>query len=631
VDTYELKKRFNFDVSMMERLIGNQFSFQTLCLQNRMRPEFSNLLHDIYPDLQDNMAKVGNHQPAEGLMKSMIFWNHDKPETVGRSKSNVEECRRAVLLAEYLINTGIKSEQITILAAYQGQVSEIRNLIMQRKVNKVQVSTIDRFQGDENDFLIVSLVRSNADGAIGFLVDESRRCVAQSRARCGMFLIGNAATLTHKASSTWIYLLNTMRSGNWVSNSLPVQCVNHKSTSVAEIPDADGLEELLSKPGILCKLTCGCFYSCGVHQCTKPCFPSHDHDLCMKEVSFIHEACGHADKKHCHVDEEHGQCTHVALLKFIHCGHEILVKCTEKQAYERGSRLMNCEEKIDVMAACGHTVTKPCHADLSTVVCQKTVHYTGSCGHEMTRKCYKPISLIQCHSKPCARPLKCGHACVNKCFEDCESLPCESMVHYIGACGHDLTTKCYNAKSQVQCEFRPCAKLRSCGHPCINKCGEHCDAGECFGCKSEHVFRIKKKRHRAKARIKELGEQLKKTGPTLSKKKLDEGPEYYENSSSSYYNLKSLTSLGQTFRKVLMKPARTVNIDDPLENSYRFAEGHFHQMMLKYGSRQNSQISGITIVVNPVLAARFEEKQKSFKLNGKGKFLYIDRSYLIFQ
>jgi hypothetical protein len=788
VDTYRLKKHFHFDISMMERLIGNQFQFQTLCLQNRMRPEFSNLLRGIYPDLQDNLDKVSKHEPAEGLLKSMVFWNHDKPEAVGRSKSNVEECRRAVLLAEYLMITGIKSEQITILAAYQGQVSEIRNLITQRKISKVQVSTIDRYQGDENDFVIISLVRSNPQGDLGFMAEESRRCVAQSRARCGMFLIGNATTLTSKTSSTWISMLNTMRDGNWMSYFLPVQCVKHKSASVAEIADANSLEELVGKSGKLCKLTCGHPFSCDIHQCPKPCFPSHDHEFCKAKVSFIHEACGHEGTKQCHTNAKHVQCTHMALLKFINCEHEIVVKCAEKQAYDQGHRVKECEAVIDAKAACGHTVTKLCHADLSKVVCEKMVNYTGACGHNMTRKCYESIRQIRCQFTPCKRLRKCGHSCINKCGEDCESGPCNSIVYYTGACGHPLDRTCNKPESQIKCEFRPCARERSCGHPCVNTCGEQCDAGDCADCKSAHKKRIEENRQKAKDRVKELKEQIKKKSVSvLSRRKLDEGPEYmsvcdrvtkyvlpmhnwypnvtkvekvqnlkleieyekyksiafgehedlkfhgtddvgvngivkngfrlgkpgmygagvyfatdsskssqqiytkgsnklllcqvflgkaktvisadksltkerlksegcdsvfaprgtkgsggvlndefvvfdtrqafvkyvihYENASASHPSFKSLACPDQAFRTVTMMPGRVVNVNDPLENSYRFAEGHFLRMMLKYRAGQISQIRAITVVVNPALAAKFEEKRKSFTRKGKGKLV----------
>ena len=264
VDTYNLKTNYNFDLSMMERLIGNKFPFKMLTTQNRMRPEFSKLLLDIYPDLQDNLARVEKQRPADGIGKSMLFWNHEHSEQSGQSFSNREEARRAVLLAQFLMVTGIKASQITILAAYQGQVTEIKSLV--RKWDdgeQVQVSTIDRFQGDENDFIIISLVRSNSIGAIGFLMEESRRCVAQSRARCGMYLIGNAATLSEKPCSPWTPLLNTMKEGGWVSDTLNIRCTKHMEVETS-IADAEALKHILQLPARLCKLTCGFVYSCGV-------------------------------------------------------------------------------------------------------------------------------------------------------------------------------------------------------------------------------------------------------------------------------------------------------------------------------------------------------------------------------
>jgi hypothetical protein len=80
---------------------------------------------------------------------------------------------------------------------------------------------------------------------------------------------------------------------------------------------------------------------------------------------------------------------------------------------------------------------------------------------------------------------------------------------------------------------------------------------------------------------------------------------------------------GDSFRKVLMKPDRTVNTQDPLENTYRFAEGHFHRMMMQYSSR-SIKISGITIVVNTKLAANFEKKRNAFTRDNKGWFTLLN-------
>lgn len=58
-------------------------------------------------------------------------------------------------------------------------------------LNDVTCVVVDKYQGEENDIIILSLVRSNEDGNIGFLSIENRVCVALSRAKTGFFMIGN--------------------------------------------------------------------------------------------------------------------------------------------------------------------------------------------------------------------------------------------------------------------------------------------------------------------------------------------------------------------------------------------------------------------------------------------------------
>ena len=55
----------------------------------------------------------------------------------------------------------------------------------------VRVTTVDNYQGEENDVIILSLVRSNQEGSVGFLGTDNRVCVALSRARNGFYAFGN--------------------------------------------------------------------------------------------------------------------------------------------------------------------------------------------------------------------------------------------------------------------------------------------------------------------------------------------------------------------------------------------------------------------------------------------------------
>mmetsp|Transcript_5368 Transcript_5368/g.8292 ORF Transcript_5368/g.8292 Transcript_5368/m.8292 type:complete len:118 (-) Transcript_5368:657-1010(-) len=100
------------------------------------------------------------------------FYNHALEEDTDKcSKVNTAEARAVVNFAcDLILKGGYKQSQITILSCYKGQVKEMRKL---REFNKettdVDVQTVDNFQGEENDIIILSLVRSNKRGDIGFL------------------------------------------------------------------------------------------------------------------------------------------------------------------------------------------------------------------------------------------------------------------------------------------------------------------------------------------------------------------------------------------------------------------------------------------------------------------------------
>ena len=92
-----------------------------------------------------------------------------------------------------------------------------------------QVHTVDLFQGDENDFVIVSLVRSNPKGVSGFVGVLNRRCVAQSRSRCGLYFIGNLRTIGRR--ETWTPLLDKLAAADCIGDQLPIHCPLHPAQS----------------------------------------------------------------------------------------------------------------------------------------------------------------------------------------------------------------------------------------------------------------------------------------------------------------------------------------------------------------------------------------------------------------
>ena len=126
-------------------------------------------------------------------------------ESYGRiNHSEAEETLK--VLEEYFTKIGkqrILDEQIDVgvISPYRAQVQYLRRLIKKREFFKpyrrlITVNTVDGFQGQERDIILISMVRSNAEGQIGFLRDLRRMNVAITRARMKLIILGDAATLT---------------------------------------------------------------------------------------------------------------------------------------------------------------------------------------------------------------------------------------------------------------------------------------------------------------------------------------------------------------------------------------------------------------------------------------------------
>ena len=125
----------------------------------------------------------------------------------GMSLSNSEEAKLVIhTLRDYIDMISpqrIENERIDfgIITPYRGQARLIRRLLrlqhyFRRLRRHISVGTVDGFQGQERDVIVISLVRDNADGNIGFLRDLRRMNVAITRARMKLIIIGNVTTLS---------------------------------------------------------------------------------------------------------------------------------------------------------------------------------------------------------------------------------------------------------------------------------------------------------------------------------------------------------------------------------------------------------------------------------------------------
>lgn len=202
---------YNFNMSLFERLVLNEIPLDTLTRQRRMVPEIRRLLQPIYGDtLKDHpsVKSTENRPPVEGMGGvNSFFLTHNWPESRDNNQSakNEKEAQMIVGFYDYLVLNGVNPNRITVLTFYNGQRKLITSKLQYHQNLRGQahkVVTVDSYQGEENDIVLLSLVRSNNVSSIGFLSIDNRVCVALSRARRGFYLFGNAELLVCN-SNTW--------------------------------------------------------------------------------------------------------------------------------------------------------------------------------------------------------------------------------------------------------------------------------------------------------------------------------------------------------------------------------------------------------------------------------------------
>ena len=150
--------------------------------------------------------------PADENTEPETVSNRYHEEFIGESFGRINKPEAELTLAtlqelfDKIGRVRILEERIDvgIISPYRAQVQYLRQLIRRREYYKpyrslISVNTVDGFQGQERDIIIISLVRSNEQGQIGFLRDLRRMNVATTRARMKLIIIGDVETLTkHK-------------------------------------------------------------------------------------------------------------------------------------------------------------------------------------------------------------------------------------------------------------------------------------------------------------------------------------------------------------------------------------------------------------------------------------------------
>ena len=490
--------RYNLDLSLFERLVNNEFEHVTLQCQHRMRPEISQLVKHIYPHLTDD-ATVFQFPSIKGVKFNLYFLDHkvteDRSEAEGLSKLNSFEAKFLAHFTCYLLKQGYQESEITILTFYEAQKFCIKDELFKiSKTVRIRVSTVDKYQGEENRIILFSAVRSNKENNIGHCRIDNRVCVALSRAKEGLYLIGNSRCLREggKRSGLWNKILDTF--SDKLGSKLPLSCQNHQTvTNVSCAGDFVPLRE----GG--CALPCNQTKPCG-HKCTLKCHTcSHDVIKCLELCDRIRE-CGHQclredGKSRSKCFENCGQCKVKVVKTLSQCGHKMSLPCFQEPFHEL------CQEKCQSLLSCGHECLEKCGRDCTEVMCFKVCERVRSCAHPCVKKdgrtlkkCYErceecyfriPKALDKCGhilslpcfeqpshflcKRPCANVLECGHNCEKYCGTDCTLFPCSKPCVKVLSCGHNCTNAC-NTICTTNC-LQPCLAVKACTHPCVGTDG----------------------------------------------------------------------------------------------------------------------------------------------------------------
>mmetsp|Transcript_72985 Transcript_72985/g.171074 ORF Transcript_72985/g.171074 Transcript_72985/m.171074 type:complete len:1555 (+) Transcript_72985:434-5098(+) len=235
---YRLSKNFHLDVSLFERLIHNGAAHVTLLQQRRMHPKISRLIKPLYPQLRDH-GSTEKYPEVRGIAARCFFMTHfhwEDDEGESHSKQNTFEANFVSALCAHLVASGYEESQITVLSPYLGQVRLLKSKMRRDATTQsIAVTAVDNFQGEENDIIVISLVRSNRARQMGFLAVDNRINVALTRARHGLFIVGNTDML--EKHTLWSQILTELKSDECLADALPIIDKEQRGPFQVKSPD----------------------------------------------------------------------------------------------------------------------------------------------------------------------------------------------------------------------------------------------------------------------------------------------------------------------------------------------------------------------------------------------------------
>ncbi|MBK9781909.1 MAG: AAA family ATPase [Anaerolineales bacterium] len=208
--------RGGLNISLMERLLNEGGPRKLLDVQYRMHADIMNFSSDAFYDghLQaDESVRSAllvdlPHVSSSPLTECAIHFidtagasYDEEPEPDGESRLNPLEAELVIKKVNELMDYGVSAEDIAVISPYSAQVKLLRQKLSKTaagdgSLSELEIDSVDGFQGREKEAIVVSLVRSNRDGDVGFLADTRRMNVALTRARRKLVVIGDSATIT---------------------------------------------------------------------------------------------------------------------------------------------------------------------------------------------------------------------------------------------------------------------------------------------------------------------------------------------------------------------------------------------------------------------------------------------------
>ncbi|CAC5383773.1 NFX1-type zinc finger-containing protein 1 [Mytilus coruscus] len=182
--------------------------------------------------IEKSCINASRLRKTEFVVSSSIV-NEEKTQTNNGFGSNMMRKKNLFSLKNYKINSVVHQLCRLKKPAASSQHDKPSNELT------VRVTSVDNFQGEENEIILLSLVRSNIENKIGHLAEPNRVCVALSRAKIGLYAIGNFELLKAK-SRLWNDIVKDAEDSKSFGTRLQLTCQNHKnSTYISKSNDFD--------------------------------------------------------------------------------------------------------------------------------------------------------------------------------------------------------------------------------------------------------------------------------------------------------------------------------------------------------------------------------------------------------